>query len=158
MTKRVRWLVPYKGILHDLDGSLTGLGPDSYATAYWKHNDWPECTVDLDLFSGIICPHPWSVERIVFHGAVGNIFRRTLFLWQYDQDIVDPMTADEEVNYLQTANASTVYFKEKENPMYHWSIPFVTNHRYYGRWGSGLDFESVKVEITPWAWDNESKE
>ena len=34
----------------------------------------------------------------------------------------------------------------------------MTNHRYYGRWGPGLDFESVKVEIVPDLWDNVNKE
>ena len=88
----MKWLEPFKGILHDLDGSLTELGADSYATAYWKHNDWPECTVDLDLFSGIICPHPWSVERIVFHAAEGNIFKKPLYLWQYESATIDSLT------------------------------------------------------------------
>jgi len=46
VANRIRWRFPFKGIFHDLDGSLTGLGADSYATAYFKHNDWPECTVD----------------------------------------------------------------------------------------------------------------
>lgn len=148
--------MPFKGILHDLDGSLTGLGPDSYATAYWKHNDWPECTVDLDLYTGIICPHPWSVRRIVFHGASGNIFRKTLNLWQYDPSQVSQMSDEDKDAYLVTSNASNVLFKEKESPMFHWAIPYVTGHRYYARWASGLDFESVKVEIVPWLWDNEN--
>jgi len=39
VTKRVRYLGPDKGILNDLDGTLTGLGPNSWATSHWKHNE-----------------------------------------------------------------------------------------------------------------------
>jgi len=34
---------PRREIILDLDGSLTGLGANSWATAYWKHNEVPEC-------------------------------------------------------------------------------------------------------------------
>jgi hypothetical protein len=32
---RIRWSEPWKGIFHDLDGTLTGHGADSYVSAYW---------------------------------------------------------------------------------------------------------------------------
>ena len=92
VTKRVNWLVPKKGILHDLDGTLTELGPDSYVTPFYNHNNWPECTKDLELFTGIICPHPWSVRRIVFHEPHGNIDRKDLNIWRYDDSIVADKT------------------------------------------------------------------
>lgn len=166
MDKRVKWLTPDKGILHDIDGTLTAsssrlrslatsYGPNTYVTPYWKHNEWPECTVDLDLFSGIVCPHPWSIRRIVFYAPNGNINKKTLNLWQYDDDIVGNMTEEELAEYLVTDNASEVAFKEKESPMFHWAMPYVTGHKYYARWNHGLDFENVSVMITPWLWDNE---
>jgi hypothetical protein len=43
VTRRVFYQTPRREIILDLDGSLTGLGPRSWATAYWKHNDVPEC-------------------------------------------------------------------------------------------------------------------
>ena len=58
VTKRCKYQIPFKGILHDLDGTLTGLGPDSYATSFWEHNVQPECTVDREMYDGIICPSP----------------------------------------------------------------------------------------------------
>ena len=38
-TQRVRYPDPMREIIYDIDGSLTGLGPKSWATSYWKHND-----------------------------------------------------------------------------------------------------------------------
>ena len=134
VTKRSNWLIPDKGILHDLDGTLTGLGPDSYVTAYWKHNEVPECTVDMDLYSGIICPSPAAVERIVFYGPSENIKGKTMYIWLYDDEIIDPMTEEELEQYLVKANASELIFREKESPMFHWTVPYVTGHKYYTRW------------------------
>ena len=58
--RRVNFMGPRKGIFHDLDGTLTERGPDSYVSAYWPHNEWPECEVNLDVYTGIICPAPFA--------------------------------------------------------------------------------------------------
>ena len=54
-TVKVKYQIPYREIIKDLDGSLTGLGPGSWATAYWKHNEVPECTKNLDVYDGLLC-------------------------------------------------------------------------------------------------------
>ena len=43
VTTKIRYQFPYRDIFYDLDGTLTGLGPKTWATPYWKHNDQPEC-------------------------------------------------------------------------------------------------------------------
>ena len=58
--------------------------------------------------------------------------------------------------YLLDGYATKVYYKEKENPMFHWAIPFVTGHKYFVRWNQGLDFDDVKIQISPELWDNEN--
>lgn len=78
---RIRWRYKKKGIFHDLDGTLTEQGPDSYVSAYWPHNDWPECTVDMSVYDGIICPSPLAIQRIVFHFGVGDINGKDLHVW-----------------------------------------------------------------------------
>jgi hypothetical protein len=42
--KRIQYEVPYRGIWFDKDGSLTGLGPNTWATKDFIHNRQPECT------------------------------------------------------------------------------------------------------------------
>ena len=39
VTKLISWGFPYKGIFLDEDGSLTGKGPFSWATPYYKHHN-----------------------------------------------------------------------------------------------------------------------
>ena len=43
VTTKIRYQFPYRDIFYDLDGTLTGLGPKTWATPYFKHNDQPEC-------------------------------------------------------------------------------------------------------------------
>lgn len=38
VSKRIRYQEPWRAIYLDLDGSLTGLESNSWATANWKHN------------------------------------------------------------------------------------------------------------------------
>jgi len=53
--KKVWYQYPFRGIWNDQDGSLTGLGANSWATAYFKFNEQNECTKDLAVYDGIIC-------------------------------------------------------------------------------------------------------
>ena len=55
VNKRIRWSYPFKGIFKDEDGSLTGKGANSWATPRFRHNEQPECSVDMDLYDGITC-------------------------------------------------------------------------------------------------------
>jgi hypothetical protein len=55
--KRVEWTCPYKQILFDLDGTLTG-HKFGTATPYYKFNEWPDlgCTKRNATFDdGIVC-------------------------------------------------------------------------------------------------------
>ena len=38
VTMRVRYGAPYKTIISDLDGTFTGLGANTWASAFWTHN------------------------------------------------------------------------------------------------------------------------
>lgn len=94
VTMRTRWHKPFKGVLHDLDGTLTAhptnsdrrslaaYGPNSYVTTYWKHNDQPECTVEGDLYDeAIVCPHPTAVKRVTLYGANGIVGLSGIRIW-----------------------------------------------------------------------------
>jgi len=37
--RRIKWWTPFREIIHDLDGSLTGLGENSWATFYYGYLD-----------------------------------------------------------------------------------------------------------------------
>jgi hypothetical protein len=154
---RIKWKEPFKGIFHDLDGTLTKQGPDSYVSAYWSHNDWPECNVDMELYDGIICPSPYAIERIVFFGAKGDVGYNPLLVWQYEDANIAGKTEEELADYLTEDNGSEVVWKRKGRPSKHWTAPYVTDHRYYMRWAWGLDFEQILMGIEPYIWEPSDK-
>jgi len=53
--RKVRYQFPYAGIIHDLDGSLTGKGANSFASAYFRHLEVDECEVDKEVYDGVLC-------------------------------------------------------------------------------------------------------
>lgn len=55
VTNKIRYQEPRREIIYDIDGTLTGKGPKSYATPYWRHNDQPECSLNLDTYDGLLC-------------------------------------------------------------------------------------------------------
>ena len=116
-------------------------------SAYWKHNDWPECIVDMPVYDGIICRAPLSIERVVFHGMDSNLVRNKLNVWQYDDVNTAGMDETALEQYLLEDNASQIDWIKKTRPASHWTAPYVTNHRYYLRWVWGVDFESVDVQV-----------
>jgi len=60
-------MFPGRAILHDLDGSTTGKGPNSWATPYFAHNDQPECTKDESTES-LFCNNKVQVRKLEFKG------------------------------------------------------------------------------------------
>lgn len=85
----------------DLDGSLTGLGPNSWLTATWNHNLQPECvnhSADLD---GIACPADRQVRRIVFHNfKPDSLNSKDMFVIRWDDDIVGSMDDTQKQDYI----------------------------------------------------------
>jgi hypothetical protein len=55
VSMKVRYQFPYRAILKDKDGSLTGLGANTWATPYWKHNYQPECELNMAEYDGLLC-------------------------------------------------------------------------------------------------------
>jgi hypothetical protein len=69
--------MPFRAIYYDLDGSLTGLGPGSWATPNWTHNIQPGCNNNASTlfnYSGIICDSSVTIRRIVYHNYAPDVF------------------------------------------------------------------------------------
>ena len=96
----------------------------------------------MEIYDGIICPSPYSVERIVFTAVTGNAKEKTVYAWQYDEDVIEDMSEEEIGKYLVPAKGSNYTYIFGFNPEGHNTGIYVTQHRYYLRWEYGLDFES----------------
>jgi hypothetical protein len=65
--KRILYQEPYREIIYDEDGTLTELGPGTWATFFYPHLNTTECTYNLDVYDGTICDSSLSLRRIAFH-------------------------------------------------------------------------------------------
>jgi hypothetical protein len=148
--RRIRYQNPWRGIFHDMDGSLTGLGPDTYATKGYKHVQQPECSLDDELFDGVVCDNTVQIRRVAFHGYDPGHFRgQPLYITKYDKRDMDQLTDEEKEAYLDdSANRQRIDFKDKKDPSNGWAVPYVTGHRYRLHWSNHLDFEVMKVQIS----------
>ena len=81
-----------------------------------------------------------------------------MYVWQYNDWNIEGMDEQALEDYLQIGENSTpVELIYKANPNYHYTIPYVTDHRYYIRFGYGLDMTSTKLEIQPYLWQDSHK-
>jgi uncharacterized protein (UPF0212 family) len=61
--QRINYQYPYRAIYWDMDGSLTDLEANSYATPYWQHNyEVDTCSYDETNFNGLICDATYQVR------------------------------------------------------------------------------------------------
>jgi hypothetical protein len=101
-----------------LDGTLTGKGPYSYATAYWRHNVQPECEVNRYVYDGILCDSRVQVRRIVFYNYAPDIFNiMDMKVLQFDDIITSKLNATSKKGYIENiTNYSVVPFRAKTRP------------------------------------------
>ena len=103
--RRIRYRIPYRGIWYDIDGTLTGKGAGSWATAYFKHVDQPECTVDLNMYNGVLCPPTTTIRRIAFFGMRPDYFKfKNINIAKYDDLVMSALSAADKKTYLDTAS------------------------------------------------------
>lgn len=55
VNQKIKQQEPYRHIYYDLDGTLTGKGPNTYYTFGWNHNLQPECDFLPDIYDGVVC-------------------------------------------------------------------------------------------------------
>jgi hypothetical protein len=71
-----------------MDGTLTGLGPDTWAVKGYNHLKQKECTLNVDKFDGLICDSSIKVRRVSFYGATPkslfDLARIVIYRWDDD--------------------------------------------------------------------------
>jgi hypothetical protein len=96
----------------------------------------------------------------MYNYSPGSLRGRTLYVLPYDDAILEGKTEEEIKTYEAEGDPANGYeltavpFRRKTNPANHWTVPFVTGHKYYLRWEYGLDFETMRFEIEQWRWDD----
>lgn len=141
-----------KGIIHDKDGSLTNLGPNTYASAYFKHLEQPECRVDKDVYDGVICDNTVQIRRVSFYAAApaNTFYGMSMYVLPYDDAVLNGFTAIAKEQYIANKNNyGKVIFTDKAavGPGSSVTIAVVTGHKYRIQWtdNSALDWMKLKI-------------
>lgn len=149
--RKIRYQAPRKAIFQDLDGSLTGKGPNSWATVYYKHHDQPECDQDLDVMDGVMCDSTVQIRRVAFHAASpsSHFTGMALKILRYDDDQLPESEEELEAYLADASNYGSIDWKKKKDPSRGWATPFVTGHKYKLHWGqSGVDFNAMTADVS----------
>ena len=146
VTKKIRYQYPFKAIFFDKDGTLTGLGANTWATWAFKFLMHPECQVS-DAHNGLICDSTAQIRRVAFFGAVPNsiftIQRANIYKWD------DDLSPNMDTYLLDADKWDKVHFRDKQDPSNNWVFPILTGHKYKISWGGfGLDFTTMKLQLS----------
>lgn len=94
VTKKIRYQFPNRGIFHDEDGTLTGKGADTYATAGFPHVQQPECTLDDAQYNGVTCDSSVQIRRVAYSGYSPDHFRgMKINILKYDDTAINALSA-----------------------------------------------------------------
>lgn len=153
---KINYQMPYREIIHDLDGSMTGLGVESYAVFEQPHLLVPECFSAQDTHGGVICDGSVHVRRIAFHKMEDKFRLIPIKVAIWDEDVEQAMEADEDTLFDFKNNVNGVWsnyqMRDKVEPSNGWAFPIVTGHKFRFHWGEGIDFENMSFDISP-LWD-----
>jgi hypothetical protein len=111
--KKIMYQYPHKAIYYDTDGTLTGKGPQSWATFYYPHHDQSECEHLEDTYNGVVCDNNVQIRRVAFWDWKPNgLFAGMGFkILKYDDDIIGAMDNDTMEAYIvDKTNYSTLIF------------------------------------------------
>jgi hypothetical protein len=98
----------------DEDGSMTGMGAGSWATAFFEHHNHTECETNMTYYGGVFCDNTVQVRRIAFSEATPVAIHRGMGLkiLRYDDEIIEDY--GNKTTYMETkTNYGSVFFKSK---------------------------------------------
>lgn len=131
---RVRWTVPYKSIMHDLDGSLTGRGPRTWALPYYKFNQHAACREMPEGSSlgggqaGMSCDSSVGVRRLLLDRVEPG--------WKLDRKYIALSQTDPVPGLTEEDTTDGIAFRARD--FWGWSVPLVTvpgtPGRFYNMW------------------------
>ena len=152
--RRIKYGYPYKAIFRDHDGTLTGKGPNSYASFFQYHlmTAGGECEHLEYEYNGVTCDNSVQIKRVAFFGAapaskmMGMGFR----IKSWDDEIINYMDNETLTAYVDNkTDYGMAYFKESLKPSNSWTIAYVTGYKYKIHWGqTGLDWDTMSMSIT----------
>ena len=133
----VRWNIPHKGVLRDVDGSVTGTA-GAHLAARWPHLVGP-CAEQADGVSVLCAPKERPVRVAVYGQQPFSVF--------YNDDLLvyEVQSASEE-----GGRSAVTYRNHKwHDPAHGWAIAVLAGRTWRVQLGRGAgDWEELDVEVT----------
>lgn len=156
--RRISYNTPFRGIYYDLDGTLTGIGPNTWATRDYPHLLQPECKLLKTMYDGVICDNTVQVRRISFHGySPRTLEGAPLKIFKWDDSILQQYTNVTSQYLLSSKDYTQTESKQVGDPGNAFTAAFVTGHNYHIHWGLGVDIERMQIQISE-RWEENDKD
>lgn len=153
-SRRVAWTPPFKEILWDLDGTLTG-SVNGTVTPYYAYNDWPECPRDVSAArtfdGGTVCDGSTRVRRIqIDNVAPGELYWLNMAItqWNISRDAGAAPVASYDT--WPAGRVDYMLFRPKET--YGWVFALVTGRRYNFGWQTTMDWQQMVLRYSEPEW------
>jgi hypothetical protein len=156
--KIVSYSTPFRTIFFDKSGGMTGKGANSWFVPYFKHLLVSECE-NAEAKGGILCTSTVQVRRVAIFNLPSNFVGMRMKVLQISEADETAKKAAGTWDAFKDAeeNYGIAPFKEKQLPTNAWALPYVTGHRYRVHWEAGLDFDTMKLEMSE-RWETTDKE
>lgn len=150
--KKIKWVEPRRGVLEDVDGSITGTAGAMLAT-YWEHLVVPGCTYEED-YDSVVCIGK-KIRRLLFYEIepAGRFERHSLFIRRVSgenlltEDVTDPDT-QEVTTVDKWIELKMINTCKRTTPSDPWTAPVVEGYEYRIHWGrEPLDWDQMGFGI-----------
>ena len=141
VVQRVRFNVPYKEIIVDNDGSLTGSNARGLVTYFYSHLNVPGCVRDEAVYNGLVCDETVTIRKVEFLNL--NPFDA------FSMQLLDIWNLD---NAAKDNNPGSIPYRMMRKS---WAAHFVTGQSYKLSWRSRADFNSLVANPSPLLQANE---
>lgn len=133
-------------IIHDLDGSLSGKGVESYITPAQPHiKGAKNCEVvqNVNSMDTLVCNNQVQIRRVQFFSMAPASSLGTSGL---KVAMIDPAD-NKNMSSLDSSKMSEQFFNPwvMNDIMPSWTVAVVTGHIYHVMFGSGIDFDNMGI-------------
>lgn len=123
---RINQTFPKKAIFLDMDGTLTDLGPNSWATHFYQHLINDDCFEDKRM-NGVVCKPNVTIRVLRLEGD--DIRRRSIWIANMDDSTLAKYNGDEWKYRNDPENFAKIAYQELPNRCY--TVPIVTGKKYF---------------------------
>eukprot|EP00898_Chlorokybus_atmophyticus_P004648 jgi/Chlat1/5184/Chrsp33S05041 len=132
----VEWGYPFKAVFHDMDGTLSGTGVETYITPLWNHLSIPGVCVPSTPWKGLFCA---ASQTRIARWTLWNTQPSSLLTYR---DVEMTRDGDVDVSLVE-------YESSANDPTSGWAAGLASGYTYNIKWhGTVADFDYINMGVT----------